>query len=321
MNKRAEKILILTIDFLTINLAGILYFLLRVESGFFSFRIHPEFLPPLTVIYLYWLIIFTFVGMYRTWFASSRFDEISTLFKASFVGIFILFFAIYLDDSIQGVSSHSRILLFIYWGMFFLFVGTGRILVRSFQRNLLVKGIGRKNTIIVGFNKNAFEVCDQITDHKALGLDVKGFLSAKDKSDKKDYKEIPIIGKANNIISIIEKFNIQEIIIALEKKDDDLLIELIGVASTKNIGLKIVPNLYEILSGQARTSQIYGMPLIDLIPQLMPEWERKLKRLLDIIISFIVLVVTIPLNIIIAIAIKLDSPGNVFFIQAKMRQG
>jgi exopolysaccharide biosynthesis polyprenyl glycosylphosphotransferase len=81
--------------------------------------------------------------------------------------------------------------------------------------------------------------------------------------------------------------------------------------------LKIVPDLYEILSGQARTSQIYGIPLIDLMPQLMPEWERKLKRLFDILIAFIVLVVTIPLNLIIAIAIKVDSPGTIFFIQER----
>ncbi len=317
MSKSVEKILILATDFFTINLAGILYFLLRVESGIFGFRIQPEFIPPLTVIYFYWLVIFTFVGMYRTWFASSRFDEIATLFKASFVGIFILFFAIYIDDSMHGVTSGSRILLFIYWGMFLLFVGSGRILFRSFQRNLLIKGIGRKNTLIIGFNKNAFEVYEQISRHKALGLDVKAFFNTDKKVSGEQYKSIPVIDGAVNILSFIEELNVREIIIAPEKKDDDLLIELISTVSGKDIGLKIVPNLYEILSGQARTSQIYGMPLIDLMPQLMPEWERKLKRLLDIIISFIILVVTFPLDLLIALAIKLDSPGTVFFKQER----
>lgn len=317
MKRRTEKILILITDFLTINLAGIFYFLLRVESGIFSFRIHPEFIPPLAVIYFYWLVIFTFVGMYRTWFASSRFDEISTLFKASFVGIFILFFAIYIDDSMHGVTSGSRILLFIYWGMFLLFVGGGRILIRSFQRKLLIKGIGRKNTLIIGYNDSAFEVCDQISKHRALGLDVKAFVQTGKKETDKEHNNIPVVGTSKNILLLIEKFNIQEIIIALENKDDDLLIELISLASAKGIGLKIVPNLYEILSGQARSSQIYGMPLIDLIPQLMPEWERRLKRLLDISISFIILIVTLPLSFIIAIAIKLDSSGTVFFIQQR----
>jgi exopolysaccharide biosynthesis polyprenyl glycosylphosphotransferase len=59
------------------------------------------------------------------------------------------------------------------------------------------------------------------------------------------------------------------------------------------------------------------MPLIDLVPQLMPEWERKLKRLLDIMISFIILIVSLPLSLMVAIAIKIDSPGTIFFIQQR----
>jgi len=78
-----------------------------------------------------------------------------------------------------------------------------------------------------------------------------------------------------------------------------------------------VPDLYEIMSGQARTSQIYGMPLIDIMPELMPEWEKKLKRLLDIVVSLLILLVTLPVIIIAAIAIKLDSKGPVFFRQTR----
>ncbi|HKI79604.1 MAG TPA: hypothetical protein VKA26_13765, partial [Ignavibacteriaceae bacterium] len=264
MKKTTEKILLLSADFIFINLAGIFYFLLRVESGLFSFRIQPEFFLPLLVIYFYWLLIFTFVGMYRVWFASSRFDEISTLFKATFVGIFVLFFAIYIDDSLHGISSGARILLFVYWGMLFIFVGTGRILIRSFQRHLLVKGVGRKNALIVGYNAKAFEVFNQIAEYKALGLDIIGFVS--EESDQgSNYKNVIVIGLPNEIQSLIDEYNIKEIIIALDKKNDDILLDLLAEASLKNVGLKIVPNLYEILTGQARTSQIYGMPLVDLM--------------------------------------------------------
>ena len=103
MNKKTEKIIILLSDFITINIACVVFFYIRVETGWFKLLVMPEVLLPMFVVYLYWLLIFTFVGMYRTWFASSRFDEISTLFKSTFVGIFILFFLIYLDDYIHGV--------------------------------------------------------------------------------------------------------------------------------------------------------------------------------------------------------------------------
>lgn len=219
----------------------------------------------------------------------------------------------------HGISSGARILLFIYWGMLFIFVGSGRILIRSFQRHLLVKGIGRKNAIIIGYNPKAFEVFDQIVEHRALGLDIIGFIS--DESNQNDsYKNIPVIGSPDNFQDKIDEHNIKEIIIALEKKNDDILLDLLAEASTKDVGLKIVPNLYEILTGQARTSQIYGMPLVDLMPQLMPEWERKLKRFFDIFISFLIVIVSLPVDIIIAIAIKFDSPGTIFFSQERCGQ-
>ncbi|MDO8548866.1 MAG: sugar transferase [Ignavibacteria bacterium] len=320
MNKKPGKLLILSIDFLSINLAWILYFGFRVESGWFDLIIMPAFMIPMFVVYFYWLIIFTFVGMYRTWFASSRFDELSTLFKASFVGIFILFSLIFLDDYIHSVSSPNRILIFIYWGMFLLLVGSGRLFVRGFQRNLLIRGIGRKNVLIIGFNEKAKDVHDQLLQHKALGLDVKGYVSSNGHSLGEGYKDIKIIGSVSEIEKLIDEVNAQEIIIALEKDDHDILIQLIAKCDQKNVGIKIVPDLYEILSGQAKTSQIYGIPLIDIMPQLMPEWEKKLKRSIDIIISLLILVITFPVCFVIAIAIKIDSKGPIFFTQERCGQ-
>jgi len=318
MGKKLEKILILAIDFLTINLAWILFFGIRVQSGWFALIIMPEFFIPMLVIYFYWLIIFTFVGMYRTWFAASRFDEISTLFKASFVGIFILFFLIFLDDYTHSVSSANRILIFIYWGIFLGLVSGGRLFIRSFQRNLLIRGIGRKNVLIVGFNSKAKEVHDQLLKHKALGLDVKGYVSSNGGGSAEDnYKAVSVIGTIREIERLIDETNAQEIILALEKDDQDILIRLISKCDQKNVRIKIVPDLYEILSGQAKTSQIYGMPLIDIMPQLMPEWEKKLKRLFDIIIALLILIVTLPVCIISAIAIKFDSKGPLFFRQER----
>ncbi|MDZ7626195.1 MAG: hypothetical protein U5J96_17335 [Ignavibacteriaceae bacterium] len=88
MNKKTQKILILLSDFIFICLAWAAFFFIRIETGWFRILIMPEVFLPMLVIYFYWLIIFTFFGMYRTWFAASRFDEISTLFKTTFVGIF-----------------------------------------------------------------------------------------------------------------------------------------------------------------------------------------------------------------------------------------
>ena len=194
MNKKTQKILVLLADFIFIYLAWVAFFYVRIETGWFKILIMPEVILPMVVIYFYWLIIFTFFGMYRTWFASSRFDEISSLFKATFVGIFILFFLIYLDDYLHSVESSSRILIFIYWFFLFLFVAIGRLFIRSFQRILLIKGIGRKIAIIVGYNSKANEVHDQILDHPALGLDVEAYVAINSENVGKVYKNIRAMG-------------------------------------------------------------------------------------------------------------------------------
>lgn len=318
MNKKVQKILVLFADLLFINLAWFFYSYIRIETGWFQLRSEPDIYLAMPFMYLYWLIIFTFFGMYRTWFASSRFDEISTLFKTTFVGIFILFFVIFISDFMEGVESSNRILMFIYWFLLFVFVSVGRLSVRSFQRRLLIKGIGRKGTVIVGYNLKANEVHDQILEHPALGLDVVTYVAVNSENIGKEYKNITVQGSLDQLMDIISKTQASEVIIALEKEDHDLLVDIISKVENKGIGLKIVPDLYEILSGQARTSQLYGIPLIDIMPELMPEWEKKLKRISDVIISLIILIISMPINILVPILIKMDSKGPVLFKQDRI---
>lgn len=319
MDKKVEKIFLWTIDFLTINLAYITYYYLRTESGWFQLISQPEFLLPMLVIYFYWFIIFLFVGMYRTWFAASRFDELTLLFKTSFFGIILLFFLIFIDDISYQQSSAQRYLIFIYWGIFFFFVGSGRIFVRSLQRRLLLKGIGRRNTVIIGYNERSKEVYEDIQRAKALGLDVIGFLLVNENADiQKEKDNDKILGTTDQIEEIVDKYEVKEVIIALDRHEHDLMLEVIAKCDFNDLTIKIVPDLYEIISGQARTNQLYGVPLIEVNPQLMPVWERKIKRLMDVVISLIVLILTLPITPLVSLAIKLNSEGPVFYKQTRV---
>lgn len=318
MNRKIEMLLLLGIDMLMIYLSWYVYYYVRVDSGMLYYAIKPAFWLPAIVVYFYWFIIFSFVGMYRTWFAASRFDEMSTLFKASFVGIFVLFFLIFMDDSAStDASSKSRYLIFIYWSLFLSFVGAGRLWARSFQRGLIIKGYGRKNTLIVGFNSRANNLHDQINMHRALGLDIKGYIASVPENAGREYNGIRVLDTVENIADVIDRLDIKEIIISLEKHQEDVVLDVITKCDSKDVGIKIVADLYEIISGQARTSHIYGFPLIDIMPQLMPEWEKKAKRILDICVSLFLLLLSLPITVAASIAIKLDSKGPVLYKQER----
>ncbi|MCK7523201.1 MAG: hypothetical protein MZV64_38780 [Ignavibacteriales bacterium] len=91
------------------------------------------------------------------------------------------------------------------------------------------------------------------------GLMLKGYVSLRNNSLENSYKNISILGSVNEIQRLIDQTDTKEVILALERDDHDMLVEVISKCEPKNVGMKIVPDLYDILSGQARTSQLYGI--------------------------------------------------------------
>lgn len=320
MNKKTEKFFILITDFITVNFAWLAFFFVRVQSGWFNLISQPDFLLPMITVYFYWLLIFTFVGMYRTWFALSRFDELSTLFKASFFGVLILFFLILYDDYTRGVSTSVRVYIFIYWGIFFFLVGLGRLIIRGIQRSLLIKGIGRRNALIVGFNPKSNEIHTSIMKHRELGLDVVAYSGLDESETNKSFRSINVVDTIHNLENTLDKYQIKNVIISLGRHEEEIILEVISRCEGKNVEIKIAPDLYDIISGQAKVAQLYSFPLIDVMPELMPEWEKKLKRLMDIVLSFILMAITLPATLLTALAIRIESKGSIFYKQERMGQ-
>ncbi len=98
MSRKTEILLIILFDFLAINLAWVLYYYLRVESGMIPYSLRPDFLYPMLAICIFWFLVFWFFGLYRPWYAKSRVDELSNIVKAISVGAVIIFLIIFLDD-------------------------------------------------------------------------------------------------------------------------------------------------------------------------------------------------------------------------------
>jgi exopolysaccharide biosynthesis polyprenyl glycosylphosphotransferase len=108
------------------------------------------------------------------------------------------------------------------------------------------------------------------------------------------------------------------VLVALDSADHDRLLDIIGKCNGHKVSIKIMPDLYDIISGQARTNQIYGFPLIEITPQLMPPWEEATKRLIDVVVSALVLIVGLPLWLLVAVVIKLDSRGPALYRQERV---
>ena len=307
------------LDLLAINLAWIVYYYFRVESAVIEYAIKPDLLLPMVVMYCFWLAIFFFWGMYRPWHVHSRVDEFMAVLKSVTVGCLIIFFVFFFNDDYAGQFSTSRMLIFVYWGYVVGFVGGGRVIYRSIRRKFLASGIGLRNALIVGWNAKAKELYDLVEQYPDQGgYRVVGFVKLDKKISKANYHNASVLGTLQELPNIIQQHNVRDILIALESSDHERLLEIIDLCDGRDVSLKIIPDMYDIISGQARTNQIYGFPLIEIMPHIMQPWEESAKRLVDIVVSLIVLTITFPLWFFIGIAIKIDSKGPVVYSQERV---
>ena len=205
-----------------------------------------------------------------------------------------------------------------YWTLVTGFVGTGRFLQHTFQRRLLEAGIGLHNTLIVGWSEKAIRLFENVQHYPALGYKVVGFVSVTNVPVENAYAGVPIFPRVEELTALIDRHDVKDLLIALDSTEHDRLLSVIGASNSHDVSIKIIPDLYDIISGQARTNQIYGFPLIEIMPELMQPWEHAVKRTIDIMVAAVVLLVGLPVWLLVALVIRLDSKGSVFYMQERV---
>ncbi len=271
------------------------------------------------ILYLYWLIIFVFFGLYRSWYTQSRFDELITVFKTISFGCFIIFvMTMEPERDLANPPTVGRMLIFSYYALLLICVGGGRLVLHTIQRKLLQAGIGQRNALIIGWNKKARKMADRIAQYPALGYRIVGFITPENEVPEEKHRDLPVLGRLRDLERLIPRHNIEQAILSLGRMPHKKVLGIISQLEDLPVSIKIEPDLYSIVTGQARTQQIYGFPLIEIQPQLLPPWERKTKRLMDVTVSLFSLLIMLPVFILMAILIKIDSLGPVFFSQKRM---
>lgn len=319
MSSKREIFLLYISDFVAVNLAWAFYYYIRIESGWITYIKVPSFLTPMIMVYLFWILVFSVSGLYQHWFVRSRLDEVISVLKATTLGIFVLFFLIFIDDTVTESRITSRFLIILYWILMIVFVSSGRLFVRRIQKKLLKKGIGLKNTIVIGTNERALEIKNMILNYPELGYKLVGFVETKNyqSSFNPEFSNFKI-GKLNELNKFIDEYSIKEILIASDPSNKEILMDVINKTSETDVRLKIMPDLYEIISGMAKTQQIYGVPLIEVMPEIMTLRMKLIKRVIDIILSSTILIILSPVIIITALIIRFTSEGPAFYIQKRV---
>jgi len=265
----------------------------------------------------YWSVVFWLGGLYRDFYIRSPFDEFFTVLRHTFFGSALIFGSIFFTSS-TAYQNNPRYVFILYWLVLFLLVCIGRLTARQLQRRLREQGVIKIPTILVGSVVRLRELLVDLHDEPAWGYDVRGIVVVD--VPEADTRELryPILGSLNDVRSVMQAIRPREVLVAMDHTDHDAMLKVTAEAADEGCLVKIVPDLYEIFSGQARTQQIYGSPLIEVSPELMQPWEEFAKRTLDISFSLLALCVGMPVWLLTALAVKITSKGPMFFVQDRV---
>jgi hypothetical protein len=122
----------------------------------------------------------------------------------------------------------------------------------------------------------------------------------------------------DDLLGVIQKENIEEIIIAVEKSERELITQMLQKLSNKNVNIKLTPDTLDIISGAIQTTNVMGVPLIDVHSGLLPQWQQNVKRMLDVLLAGIGSILILPVLIFAIIRLKISSKGAIFFLQERI---
>jgi lipopolysaccharide/colanic/teichoic acid biosynthesis glycosyltransferase len=206
----------------------------------------------------------------------------------------VVLFLITLDP--EKLLAPSRLNIVIYAGFLIVFINLGRLLIIYIEKRLAVLEYGTHNTLLVGAQSKAAKLLEEINKNPHLLYHIVGFV-AKDSSNALigDYK---YLGGYSQISSIIKDNNIEEVIIALDDKLPDEVLDIVAQGEHLRVSFKIIPEMYDVISG-LKTEDVIGHPLIKLFPDHMLPWQWLMKRISDFCLALVGLILLCPLFLVI----------------------
>lgn len=276
-----------------------------------------KFYLGLVVIPFFWVTLYYLFGAYYDVYRRYRIKEVGQTLMITFIGTLALFFILILDDAVQSYTAYyqSALVLFVLHAIPMLI--SRLVITSSTVKKIHNRKIGF-NTLIVGGGDNAIRIFREINElPQSPGFRFKGFISING-NDRSLASQIPHFGKVPDIRNVIKQEAIEEVIIALENTDHSSLEVVLNQIHGEDVKLKMLPDSFDIMAGTVRTTNIMGVPLIEIKREVMPPWQFSIKRIMDIGLSVLAILLLIPVYLVLAVLVKMSSKGPVLYSQVRV---
>jgi exopolysaccharide biosynthesis polyprenyl glycosylphosphotransferase len=317
MQHRGTVSLLIILDWIFSSISWFtFYYFRKVSVEHVPFEVSEAFYAGLAGIPLLWLLLYYLLGTYHDVKRLYRIKILNLTFQATLLGSLCIFFTFLLDDRISEYHQYYNLMLFLFFNHFIcLFLP--RILFVTILVARIHSGKGAFTTLLIGGSEKAVEIYNEITQlqkgiHRFIGfVNINGV-------DRQLEEKLTYLGHVKDLEKIVREQEVEEVIIALESTEHDKLRSIVSRIEGGNIHIKILPDMYDILSGSVKMNNIFGVVLIDVNPEVMPVWQQAIKRFFDVTLSLFAIIVLLPVYIVLAIGVKLSSPGPIFFLQERI---
>ncbi|MFO7321905.1 MAG: undecaprenyl-phosphate glucose phosphotransferase [Chloroflexota bacterium] len=276
------------------------------------------YLPTMILHVVTIITIFYMSRLYHLGRAVSRIDLARNIFGAVTIGAVLAYGSVGLIfNNTQFDIDYPRTMFFYVWLFSSVFAILGREAHQSVVRLLREHGYERVNLLILGTGKIAREIARKIKGSPMLGYNIVGVVNGKD--DKKgNMLGIPILGSYHELPYLIDAYQIEQVIIAIQDAPRAQLVELVNLCQRGRVDIKIYPDMFAYMAGDLNVDDLGGTPLLTVRDIALRGWKLSLKRGMDIVVSALGLIFLSPLMLLTALLIRLESPGSVFYTQERM---
>ena len=223
----------------------------------------------------------------------------------------------FLPDQINyGHAPFPRGFLLMGWFLAVAFVTLGRWFYNLFIHFLQRKGIGRQKVLVVGSGDIGRMLIQKLQGAHDAGHEVVGFIEANGEDIK--VADVPRLGRTADIPQVIEEHGVDEVVIGLPEASHRELVRIISLCEREKVSIKVFPDVFQIMATEVAVSDLAGLPLLSVRDVALRGWKLSLKRAYDLAIAVPALIFLSPFMLLIALLIKLESPGPVFYIQERM---
>jgi exopolysaccharide biosynthesis polyprenyl glycosylphosphotransferase len=263
-----------------------------------------------------WLVIYHFSGYYSAPRRKTNLGDLLNTAICTFIGVLLLFFIIVIDDYPEYPSLYYKIMLGFFLIHFFC-----TALVRFFQtqRLLLHQSRGRDciPVFVVGTGEKALQIRSDFNKNRSsFCYRLEGFIRTGLVEDKVTEEEIR--GGMDDLEELLKGHRIEELLFAVDDLNPSKARKLLRTVYSCRLPVRAYANRSDILAGKVSLFSLFGIPLINLTPAYMPVWQQNLKKLFDTVFSALVLVLLSPVYAYLALRVRMDSPGPVFYAQERV---